>query len=99
MWREIPIALAIVASMVGVAVADTNSGVRTWLQVRRDLAVAEARVAALEQRIEAREGATASLKSDPLALETAIREDLGLARPGEIVVRGLDLVTPRPATR
>jgi cell division protein FtsB len=97
--REIPIALAIVASVVGVAMADASSGVRTWLQVRRDLAVAEARVAALEKRIEAREGATASLKSDPLALETAIREDLGLAKPGEIVVRGLDLVTPQPATR
>jgi cell division protein FtsB len=97
--REIPIALAIVASVVGVAVADTNSGVRTWLQVRRDLVVAEGRVAALEKRIEAREGATASLKSDPLALETAIREDLGLARPGEIVVRGLDAATPQVAAQ
>jgi cell division protein FtsB len=95
--REIPIALAIAASVVGVALADTNSGIRTWLQVRRDLAVAEARVAELEQRIAAREGATESLRSDPLALERAIREDLGLAKPGEVVVRGL--ATPQPATR
>jgi cell division protein FtsB len=92
--REIPIALAIAASVVGVALADTNSGIRTWLQVRRDLAVAEARVAELEQRIAAREGATESLRSDPLALERAIREDLGLAKPGEVVVRGLG-GTPR----
>lgn len=90
MRREIPIALAIVAAAVGVAVADTNSGVRTWLQVRRDLAVAQARVAELEQRVASREGGTESLRTDPLARERAIREDLGLAKPGEIVVRGLD---------
>jgi cell division protein FtsB len=94
MRREIPIALAIVASAVGVAAADTDSGLRTWLQVRRDLAVAEARVAELEKRIETREGEAESLKSDPLALERAIREDLGLAKPGETVVRGLS-GTPR----
>jgi cell division protein FtsB len=94
MRREIPIALAIVASAVGVAVADSEAGVRTWLRVRRDLAVAQARVAELERRIETREGEVASLKSDKHALERAIRADLGLARPGEIVVRGLD-GTPR----
>jgi cell division protein FtsB len=46
-------------------------------------------VAELEARIESREGEAAALRSDPLALERAIREDLGLARPGETVVRGL----------
>jgi cell division protein FtsB len=88
------IGAAIVGAAVGVAVADDSAGIRTWLQVRRDLRVAEARVAELEARIEAREGEVAALKSDPLALERAIREDLGLARPGEIVVRGLP-GTPR----
>jgi cell division protein FtsB len=73
-----------------VAVADTNSGVRTWLQVRRDLAVARARVAELEKRTLAREGEADALRRDPLALERAIREDLGLAKPGEIIVRGVD---------
>jgi hypothetical protein len=52
--------------------------------------VAQARVAELEKRVEAREGGTESLRTDPLARERAIREDLGLAKPGEIVVRGLD---------
>ena len=98
MRREIPIALAIVASAVGVAVADANSGIRTWLQVRRDLAVAQARVAELEKRVESREGGTESLRNDPLARERAIREDLGLAKPGEIVVRGLS-GTPQAPTR
>jgi len=97
--REIVFAVAIVASAVGVAVADDETGVRTWLQVRRDLGVAQARVAELEKRIQSREGEAAALRSDPLALERAIREDLGLAKPGEIVVRGLDPGTPQPATR
>jgi cell division protein FtsB len=88
--REFLFSLAIVASALAVAWADTESGVRTWLQVRRDLVVAQARVAELEQRIETREGEAESLRKDPLALERAIREDLGLARSGEIVVRGLE---------
>jgi peroxiredoxin len=92
--REVAIALAIVGAAAAVAMTDEESGVRTWRKLRRDLAVAEARVAELEARIEKREAEAASLQSNPLALERAIREDLGLARPGEIVVRGLD-GTPR----
>jgi cell division protein FtsB len=88
--REIFVSLAIVAAAAGVAVADEQSGVRTWLQVRRDLATAQARVVDLEQRVEALAGESESLRNSPLALERAIREDLGLARPGETVVRGLD---------
>jgi cell division protein FtsB len=88
--REIFVSLAIVAAAAGVAVADEQSGVRTWLQVRRDLATAQARVVDLERRVEVLAGESESLRSSPLALERAIREDLGLARPGETVVRGLD---------
>jgi cell division protein FtsB len=91
---EIPLALALAASAVGVAVADSEAGVRTWWKLRRDLAVAQARVAELERRIETREGEATALRTDRLVVEHAIRADLGLARPGEIVVRGLD-GTPR----
>ena len=86
---EIAIALAIVGSAVAIAVADDETGIRAWRNTRSDLANAQARVAELEARIESREGEAAALRSDPLALERAIREDLGLARPGETVVRGL----------
>jgi cell division protein FtsB len=75
-------------------VADDSAGIGTWRKVRRDLAVAEARVAELEARIGVREAEAAALRSDPLALEHAIRADLGLARRGETLVRGLD-GTPR----
>ena len=88
------IGAAIVGAAIGVAAVDDSAGVRTWLQVRRDLDTAQARVTALEARIAEREAEAEALRSDPLALERAIREDLGLARPGEIVVRGLD-GTPR----
>lgn len=94
MRRELAIGAAIVAAAVGVAVADESTGIRTWRELRRDLGVAQARVAELEGRIESREAEAAALKSDPIALEHAIREDLGLARPGETVVRGLS-GTPR----
>ena len=90
MRREIAIALAIVASAVAIAVSDDETGIRAWHKTRSDLAGARARVAELEARIESREGEAEALRSDPLALERAIREDLGLARPGETVVRGLD---------
>ena len=94
MRREIAIALAIVASAVAIAVSDEETGIRAWQKTRSDLASARSRVAELEARIETREGEAEALRSDPLALERAIREDLGLARPGETVVRGLD-GTPR----
>ena len=88
------IGAAIVAGAVGVAVADDSTGVRTWRQLQHDLRVAQARVAELEQRIASREAEAAALRSDPIALEHAIREDLGLARPGETLVRGFSQ-TPR----
>jgi cell division protein FtsB len=92
--RELVIGAAVVAAAIGVAVADESRGIRTWLELRRDLRVAQARVAELETRIESRESEVEALRNDPFALEQAIREDLGLARPGETVVRGLS-GTPR----
>ena len=90
MRREIAVGLAIVAAAMAIAAADDETGIRAWRKSRSDLANAQARVVELEARIESREGEAAALRSEPLALERAIREDLGLARPGETVVRGLD---------
>jgi cell division protein FtsB len=92
--RELVIGAAVMAAAIGVAVADESTGIRTWLELRGDLRVAQARVAELETRIESRESEAEALRSNPFALEQAIREDLGLARPGETVVRGLS-GTPR----
>ena len=59
----------------------------------RDLAAAQGREADLEEKIEATlerieslEDRTMRLRSDPLALERLAREELGMVRPGEVVI-------------
>lgn len=65
---------------------DPETGIRSWLSLREDLAAAHERIAGLEQGIEALETEAGRLEADPLAIEAAIREDLGLARSGDTVV-------------
>jgi cell division protein FtsB len=74
---------------------DSEAGFRTWLRLRGDLRAAGVRIEALRDQIAALEEETESLRSDPFALESAIRKDLHLARPGETVVRLLGDPTPR----
>jgi cell division protein FtsB len=59
----------------------------------RDLAAARAREALLEERIAATEARVAELRrriarlrDDPVTLERLAREDLGLVRPGDVVL-------------
>jgi cell division protein FtsB len=87
--------LALVAVALAAAMFNDEAGLRSWLRLRGDLRAAEARIAALRAEITALEAETETLRNDPLAIETAIREDLHLARPGETVVRLLDDTTPR----
>jgi cell division protein FtsB len=75
------------------AAFDERSGLPAWQRLRADLASARARIEVLRGDIEALRGEAEALEGDPFALERAIREDLGLARPGESVVR---LDGPRP---
>jgi cell division protein FtsB len=81
--------LAVALGVVGVAAlsfVDGESGVRAWLRYRDDLATARARISALRQEVSHLEEEARRLRDDPLAQERAIREDLGLALPGEVVV-------------
>jgi cell division protein FtsB len=66
---------------------DRDAGIGRWLALRRDAAAAQRRIEATQLRIDHREAQAAALRDDPVAVEAAIREDLGLARPGEWVVR------------
>lgn len=66
---------------------DSEAGLRTWLRLKGDLREAEARIETLRDEIATLEEETEALRGDPFALESAIREDLHLARPGETVVR------------
>ncbi|HVP29027.1 MAG TPA: septum formation initiator family protein [Myxococcota bacterium] len=69
------------------AFLDEKTGIRSWLSLRSELARSEARIAVRRQEVEALRAEAEALRNDPLAIEGAIREDLGLAKPGEIVIK------------
>jgi cell division protein FtsB len=77
----------IVAAALAVALLDGTNGVPAWLRLHDDLRAAEVRMEALRAEIAGAEREAAALRDDPFAIEAAIREDLGLARPGETIVR------------
>jgi cell division protein FtsB len=80
-------ALLLLLGVAVIAVADATSGIPMWLRLRADLADSSGRVAVLKRSTEALRVQIDALESQPFALERAIREDLELARPGEVVVR------------
>ena len=69
------------------SLADERSGLPAWQRLNGDLASARERLEVLERDIEVLRGDARALDSDRFAIERAIREELGLARPGETVVR------------
>ena len=85
--RNTLIVVGVAGALLVAGFLDRDTGVRHWLDLRRDAAAAKARIAEIEATIAAREAETEALRDDPIAIEAAIREDLGLARPGEWVVR------------
>ena len=89
------IVIGVAAALLAAGFLDRDTGVGHWLDLRRDAAAAKARTSELEAHIASHEHEAAALRSDPLAIEGAIREDLGLARPGEWVVREEGLTSLR----
>ena len=77
---------------------DESSGLPAWRRLRDDLAASRARIEVLRGDIEVLRREAEALQGDDFALERAIREDLGLARPGESVVR-FDERRPSPGAR
>ena len=77
----------VLALGLALALADGQAGLRAWWTLRSDVASAHERVAALGREIRELRGEEKALGEDPIAIERAIREDLELARPGEVVVR------------
>jgi len=78
---------AVVAAGLALVMLDQKSGVPAWLRLRAELSASHARIEVLSRRAETLRREIDSLESDPFAVERAIREELGLARPGERVVR------------
>ncbi len=87
MLRSVAIALGIVALVAAFAGWDPDTGLRSWWRLRGDQVAAHQRIADLEREIRSLHAQSAALRTDPLAQERAIREDLGFARPGETVIR------------
>jgi cell division protein FtsB len=72
---------------LGYAFFDGRSGLAQERRLREELAAADARIDELRARNEQLRQEARALRDDPFARERALREDLDLARPGEIVVR------------
>ena len=72
---------------MGLSLVDRESGLLAWYELRQELGESRDRIASLSQRVDSLNAEISALERDPFALERAIREELELARPGEIVVR------------
>ena len=85
--KALTLGIIVIATMAISAMLDPDSGLEIWLELRRDLGVSDTRVERLKRENEALRDEIATLESEPDALDRAIREELDLALPGEIVVR------------
>jgi cell division protein FtsB len=77
----------LVFAAAGWTVADERSGLPACRRLRADLGSAQGRIEVLRRDIDALQREADALDGDAFAIERAIREELGLARPGEAVVR------------
>ena len=83
----VPMLLSLgVAMGIGYTVLDPGSRVPSWLGVAGDLEAIEAQIAKLEAEVANLQRESELLKSDPFAIERAIREDLRMAKSDEIVI-------------
>ena len=84
---RIAIPALVALALLAVALLDPEIGVTRWWALDDDLARAGQRIEALRAELRALEIERVELRDDAFAIERAIREELGLARPGETVVR------------
>ena len=85
--RRFLLACMIVLAAALWALVDPNAGLRSYRELGLQLAAAEGRADTLGGEVAALEREVESLERDAFAIEAAIRADLGLARPGETIVR------------
>jgi len=82
--------MALVCAVVAYAWLVPETGFPTWLRLRAEVSDAEARIHTLEQENSSLREEVTALSREPFAQERAVRETLGWARSGEIVVRAPD---------
>jgi cell division protein FtsB len=78
---------ALVAAVVVHAAFDADAGLGTWLRLRGLLRESQTRNAELGREIAALDAEVQALEAGGFAVERAIREELGFARPDETLVR------------
>jgi cell division protein FtsB len=83
------LALALLAGLLGAAfvlLADSETGLLAWRDAAGRVARAEARTDEMRAEVERLRREIRGLRGDPLAVERAARERLGMVRPGEVVL-------------
>jgi cell division protein FtsB len=78
---------ALVAAALLFAWIDGDAGLRTWWELRGEVAEAQVRNEGLRRDVEVRQRDATALEDDDFAIERAIRERLEYARPGETIVK------------
>ena len=84
--KSISLGIGLIALVAASALLDPDKGIGIWFDLREDLVVSEARVAKLRDANAALLHEIEVLEAQPEALERAIREELDLALPGEVVI-------------
>lgn len=90
----IPVVLAVAGLH---AVLDEDAGIRRWSHLRAELSDARGRIESLRAEVVVLDARAARLETDRFAQERAVREELGLSRSGQQIVRlrSGDLSSPR----
>jgi len=89
--RTLGLGIAAIAILGISALLDRESGFKVWRDLGEDLSISLARVTDLQSQNEAMRYEIEMLEAEPAAVDRAIREELDLALPGEIIVRFKDL--------
>lgn len=84
--RAISLGIGLICAVATSALLNEKSGFSIWQELRAELVVSEARVAELKRENAALALEIATLEAEPAALDRAIREELGLVLPGEVVI-------------
>ena len=84
--KSLGVGTLVILILAATAVADAETGLRKWMELRGDLSRSESRVQQLRAQNEMLLGEIEILEQDPTAVERVIREELDQALPGEMVI-------------
>jgi cell division protein FtsB len=85
--RALGLGIAVIVILAITALLDRESGIGVWRELGQDLSQSQTRVSELKRENEVMRSEIAVLESGSAAIDRAIREELDLALPGEVIVR------------